>query len=76
MLLTKQLLHHQYTHFDPLVLKVNILKFPITVDRDQTVSQRFEPNSRTVLIGEQPNPLNPFQLKDTMSRHRGAKRFR
>jgi len=26
------------------------------VDRDQPVSRRFEPNSRTALIGEQPNP--------------------
>jgi len=26
------------------------------VDRNRTVSQRSEPNSRTALIGEQPNP--------------------
>jgi len=25
---------------------------------DQTISQGFEPNSRIVLIGEQPNPWN------------------
>ena len=46
------------------------------VDRDQTVSQRSKPNSRTTLIGEQPNPWNLLQLQDVMSRHRGAKRFR
>ena len=27
-----------------------------TVDRDQTVSRRFKPSSRTILLGEQPNP--------------------
>ena len=46
------------------------------VDRNQTVSQRSKPNSRTALIGEQPNPWNPLQLQDAMSRHRGAKHFR
>ena len=47
-----------------------------SVDRDQTVSQRSKPNSRTTLIGEQTNPWNHFQLQDVMSRHRGAKQFR
>ena len=45
-------------------------------DRDQTVLQRFKPNSRTSFIGEQPNPWNLVQLQDVMSRHRGAKRPR
>ena len=45
-------------------------------DRDRTVSRRSKPSSRTTLIGEQPNPWNPFQLQDVMSRHRGAKLFR
>ena len=40
---------------------------------DQTVSRRFEPSSRTALMGEQPNPSNLLQLEDAMSRHRGAK---
>ena len=40
---------------------------------DQTVSRRFEPNSRTTLIGEQPNPWDLLQPQDVMSRHRGAK---
>ena len=48
----------------------------LTVDRDQTVSRRFKPSSRTTLMGEQPNPWNRLQLQDVMSRHRGAKRFR
>ena len=48
----------------------------VTVDRDQTVSQRSEPSSRTALIGEQPNPWNRLQLQDAMSRHRGAKQPR
>ena len=45
-------------------------------DRDQTVSRRSKPNSRTTLIGEQPNPWELLHPRDVMSRHRGAKRFR
>src|SRR5690606_26500667 len=37
---------------------------------------RYEPSSRTTLIGEQPNPWDLLQPQDVMSRHRGAKRFR
>jgi len=48
----------------------------MTVDRDQTVLQRFKPSSRTTLIGEQPNPWDHLQPQDVMSRHRGAKRLR
>ncbi len=44
-----------------------------TEDRDQTVSRRFKPSSRTALIGEQPNPWDLLQPQDAMSRHRGAK---
>ena len=40
---------------------------------DQTVSRRFEPSSRTTLMGEQPNPWNVLPLQDEMSRYRGAK---
>src|SRR5437867_6747825 len=47
-----------------------------TADRDQTVSRRSEPNSRTTLIGEQPNPWDLLQPQDVMSRHRGAKHHR
>ena len=47
-----------------------------TVDRNRTVLRRSKPNSRTTLIGEQPNPWNLLQLQDVMSRHRGAKRPR
>ena len=43
------------------------------MDMNQTVSRRFEPSSRTTLMGEQPNPWNLLQLQDAMSRHRGAK---
>lgn len=66
--------HHRFVHFGPLVLEAALLKYPTpTIDRDQTVSRRFEPNSRTALIGEQPNPWDPLQPQDAMSRHRGAK---
>src|ERR1700677_4185795 len=66
--------HHWFVHFGPLVLEAAPLKSPTpTADRDQTVSRRFEPSSRTALIGEQPNPWDLLQPQDAMSRHRGAK---
>jgi hypothetical protein len=37
---------------------------------DQTVSRRFEPSSRTALMGEQPNPWDVLPPQDAMSRHR------
>src|SRR6476659_9836234 len=77
MLLAEQLAHHWFVHFGPLVLEAAPLKSRTpTADRDQTVSRRFEPNSRTTLIGEQPNPWDLLQPQDVMSRHRGAKHHR
>jgi hypothetical protein len=74
MPLAEQQVHHRFVHFGPLVLEATPLKYPTpTTDRDQTVSRRFEPNSRTALIGEQPNPWDLLQPQDAMSRHRGAK---
>ncbi len=74
MQLALQPAHHWFVHFGPLVLEIALLKYPApTTDRDQTVSRRFEPNSRTALIGEQPNPWDLLQPQDAMSRHRGAK---
>ena len=74
MLLAEQLEHQRYVHPGPLVLRIGPLKYPTpTADRDQTVSRRFEPSSRTALIGEQPNPWDLLQPQDAMSRHRGAK---
>src|SRR4030067_209831 len=61
-------------HPGPLVLRTAPLKSPAPpTDRDRTVSRRSEPNSRTALIGEQPNPWDLLQPQDAMSRHRGAK---
>ena len=72
--LAAQLEHQRYVHPGPLVLRTALLKYPApTVDRDQTVSRRFKPSSRTALIGEQPNPWDLLQPQDAMSRHRGAK---
>ena len=69
-----QLVHHRSVHPGPLVLGAAPFKYPTaTADRDQTVSRRSEPNSRTLLIGEQPNPWDLLQPQDAMSRHRGAK---
>ena len=77
MLLAEQPVHHWFVHFGPLVLEAALLKYPTpTTDRDQTVSRRSEPSSRTALIGEQPNPWDLLQPQDAMSRHRGAKRLR
>ena len=71
--LARQLLHQRCVHPGPLVLGTNPLKFPTrTVDRDQTVSRRSEPSSRTTLNGEQPYPWDLLQPQDVMSRHRGA----
>lgn len=74
MLLAEQPTHHWFVHSGPLVLGTAPLKYPTpTKDRDQTVSRRFEPSSRTALIGEQPNPWDLLQPQDVTSRHRGAK---
>ena len=71
MLLAEQLVDQRSVHSNPLVLGATPLKTPApAVDRDQPVSQRFEPNSRTTLIGEQPNPWKLLHLQDVMSRHR------
>jgi hypothetical protein len=77
MPLARQLEHHWFVHPGPLVLGTDPLKYPTpTTDRDQTVSRRFKPSSRTTLIGEQPNPWDLLQPQDVMSRHRGAKPHR
>ena len=74
MLLAKQQVHQRYVHSGPLVLGAAPVKSPTPMaDRDQTVSRRFKPSSRTALIGEQPNPWDLLQPQDAMSRHRGAK---
>src|SRR5918999_2124921 len=72
--LAGRLAHQRFVHSGPLVLGAAPLKFPApTMDRDQTVSRRFEPSSRTALIGEQPNPWDVLPPQDATSRHRGAK---
>ena len=72
--LARQQVHSWCVHPGPLVLRTNPLKYPApTMDRDQTVSRRFEPSSRATLIGEQPNPWDFLQPQDVTSRHRGAK---
>ena len=74
MPLARQLEHQRFVHPGPLVLRTSPLNFPTpTKGKDQTVSRRFEPSSRTTLIGEQPNPWDLLQPQDVMSRHRGAK---
>src|SRR6266496_955967 len=72
--LAAQLEHQGYVQLNPLVLELFFLKNPTpTTDRDRPDSRRSKPNSRTALIGEQPNPWDRLQPQDAMSRHRGAK---
>ncbi len=74
MPLARQQEHQRFVHPGPLVLRTDLLNFPTpTEDKDQTVSRRFEPSSRTSLNGEQPYPWDLLQPQDEMSRHRGAK---
>ncbi len=74
MPLAEQLVHHRFVHPGPLVLGEDLLKYPApATDKDQTVSRRSKPSSRTALMGEQPNPWDLLQPQDAMSRHRGAK---
>src|SRR5450830_331341 len=68
-----QPIHQRCVHSGPLVLGAGFLKSAApTEDRDQTVSRRFKPSSRTSLNGEQPYPWDRLQPQDEMSRHRGA----
>ena len=80
MLLAEQQVHQWYVHPGPLVLGTGPFNIPSpTEDRDQTVSRRFKPSSRTTrttLNGEQPYPWDLLQPQDVMSRHRGAKPHR
>jgi hypothetical protein len=77
LLLAEQQEHQRYVHPGPLVLRTGLLKFLTpTEDKDQTVSRRSEPSSRTTLISEQLNPWDLLQPQDVMSRHRGAKLHR
>src|SRR5438128_7521924 len=77
MRLASQPVHQRCVHSGPLVLGAGFLKSAApTEDRDQTVSRRFKPSSRTSLNGEQPYPWDRLQPQDEMSRHRGAKHRR
>ena len=75
--LARQQVHQGCVHPGPLVLGTGPFNAPTpTEDRDQTVSRRFKPSSRTTLNGEQPYPWDLLQPQDVMSRHRGAKPHR
>ena len=72
--LARQPAYQRFVHPGPLVLWAGLLRIPTSAeDRDQTVSRRSEPSSRTALNGEQPYPWDLLQPQDAMSRHRGAK---
>jgi hypothetical protein len=74
LLRAEQPVYQSYVLHNPLVLMKSPLNSPApTADRDQPVSRRFKPSSRTALNGEQPYPWDLLQPQDAMSRHRGAK---
>src|SRR3989338_5075271 len=67
--LAGQLAHQRFVPLGPLVLERTPLKFQrLQQIGDQPVSRRFEPSSRTSLIGEQPNPWELLHPRDEMSR--------
>ena len=77
MQLTPQPEHQRSVIPGPLVLRNDPIKYPAPAeDKDRTVLRRSEPNSRTTLTGEQPDPWDLLQPQDEMSRHRGAKQRR
>ena len=77
MQLTSQPEHQRSVIPGPLVLRNAPIKYPAPAeDKDRTVLRRSEPNSRTTLTGEQPDPWDLLQPQDVMSRHRGAKQRR
>ena len=60
--LARQQVHQWCVHPGPLVLGTGPFNSPTpTEDRDQTVSRRFKPSSRTTLNGEQPYPWDLLQ---------------
>src|ERR1700750_366117 len=74
MRLAPQPVHQRYVLPGPLVLGKAPRKSPTpTADRDQTVSRRFKPSSRTTLNSEQPYPWDRLQPQGGMRRHRAPK---
>ena len=70
----KTIHNHRLVLTGPLVLESKLYTFNFLIaDRDQTVSRRSKPSSRTALMIEQINPWKLVHLQDAMSRHRGAK---
>src|SRR3546814_16621251 len=73
MRLASQPVHQRCVHPGPLVLGTAPLNIPTpTIDRDRTVSRRYQPNSRTTLIGDKPTPWDLLQPQDVMSQHDGS----
>ena len=55
-----------------LVVSLDSLGFRLFKTQYSLRSERSEPSSRNILIGEQPNPWDLLQPQDMLSRHRGA----
>ena len=58
--------------FKRVVLSMLLDGFRLFKPQLSLCSERSEPSSRTILIGEQPNPWDLLQPRDMVSRHRGA----
>ena len=66
--------NHWVKFVDPLVRDVQSY-YILTVDKNQTISRRFKPNSRSILTDEQSDSCSTVLLKAMKSRHRGAKQL-
>ena len=59
------------------LMSKNVLLASFAISKaENSAFRRFEPSSRTTLMGEQPNPWGLLQSQDVVSRHRGAERLR
>src|SRR3569833_1677286 len=66
--------HQRCVHPGPLVLGTDPLKLRTpTADRDQTVSRRSVPSSRTTFICDLPYPCDLLQPQDVKNQQQGAK---
>ena len=71
MLLAKQPVYRSYVQPGPCVLGSDPFKLPTpTTDRDQTVSRRFEPSSRTMAYSDHEARAGAFHSADALPKAR------
>src|SRR3989338_1893913 len=72
--LVRQPIDQRLRNIAPFVLDVPSSQIPTPLtDIEQTVSQRFEPSSRSALMGELPHPWSLLHDQVAKSRHRCGK---